>query len=124
MEPYGDGYQLENVRYRNRIPKEKCQFVVMDYGTCRTGEEDILVLVCGTKPYEFAYTLELLQQYEEKHAFVLCPFVEESLRGAYAEALCSERHKVLFLEYQPDCMDGSPNGKVFREIVETYIAGE
>lgn len=124
MQPLNDGFQLENVWYGERIPEEECQFAVIDYGTCRTGEADLLLLVCGTRPYELAYTMEFLQQYEERYAFVLCPFVEESLRMAYAEALCSERHKVLFLEYQPDCMDGSPNRKAFKEIIEKYIAGE
>lgn len=124
MQPQGAGFQMENVWYGNEIPEDKYQFAVMDYGTGKVEKEDILLLVCGVKPYELIHTMELLRQYEDWQAYVLCPFVEESLRKAYAEALGSERHRILFLEYQPDCMDGSPNRKTFKEIVRNYIAGE
>lgn len=124
MQPHGGGYRMENVRYGNEIPEGGYQFAVMDYGTGKAGKEDILLLVCGVKPYELKHTMEILRQYEDRQAHVLCPFVEESLREAYAAALGSERHRILFLEYQPDCMDGSPNRKIFKEIVRDYIAGE
>lgn len=124
MQPYRGGFQMENMWYGNGIPEDGYQFAVMDYGTGKIEKEDILLLICGAKPYELTHTMRFLQQYEDRRAYVLCPFVEESLREAYAEAFGSERHRILFLEYQPDCMDGSPNRKIFKEIVKNYIAGE
>lgn len=46
------------------------------------------------------------------------------MHSTYVEAFQTDNHKVFFLEYQPDCMNGSPNAKVFRRIVGKYIAGE
>lgn len=85
-------------------------------------DADILLLICGTKPYEIVHTMSLLEQYETKTAFVLCPFVEKALQDTYAEAFQTDCHKVLFLEYQPDCMNCSSNAKVFKNVVERYIA--
>ena len=96
-----------------------------DYGTGRPdADADILLLVCGTKPYEIAHTMKLLEQYETKAAFVLCPFVDVALQDTYAKAFQTDYHKVFFLEYQPDCMNGSPNAKIFKTIIGRYIAGE
>ncbi len=83
-----------------------------------------MLLVCGMKPYEMKHTMRLLEQYETRTAFILCPFVERTLQRTYAEAIQTEYHKVLFLEYQPDCMDGSPNAKILKNIIERYIAGD
>lgn len=94
-----------------------------DAGRSET-DADILLLICGTKPYEIVHTMRLLEQYETKNTFVLCPFVEKALRDTYAEAFQTDCHKVLFLEYQPDCMNGNSNAKVFKNIVERYIAGD
>lgn len=119
------GCRLERVWYGAKEPGAGFRFLVEDYGTERPETDaDILVLVCGTKPYEIGHTMRLLEQYGTGEAFLLCPFVAKSLRDAYAEALQTERHKVFFLEYQPDCMDGSPNAEVFQDIIEKYIAGD
>lgn len=56
--------------------------------------------------------MKLLEMYETKAAFVLCPFVESALQNTYVEAFQTDYHKVFFLEYQPDCMNGSPNAKI------------
>lgn len=40
-------------------------------------DADILLLICGAKPYEIMYTMRLLEQYEIETAFVLYPFVEK-----------------------------------------------
>ena len=85
---------------------------------------DILLLICGTKPYEIVHTMKLLEQYSGEAVFILCPFVEKALQDTYVEAFQTDNHKVFFLEYQPDCMNGSPNAKVFSWIVGKYIAGE
>ena len=65
-----------------------------------------------------------LKQYETKAAFVLCPFVESALQDTYVEVFQTDYHKVFFLEYQPDYMNGSPNAKIYKTIIERYIAGE
>lgn len=116
---------LENMWYGKTTPEKEIQFIVEDYGSCQeTVAADVLLLVCGTKPYELVYTMQLLKQYETRPAFILCPFVEAELRNTYAEAMRSEYHKILFLEYQPDCMNGGSNAKVYKTIVQKYIAGE
>ena len=125
MDEEAGGCRLEKVWYGTQVPGPGFHFLIEDHGTGRpeTGA-DILLLVCGTKPYEIVHTMKLLEAYETRTAFVLCPFVEKSLRDTYAEAFRTDRHKVFFLEYQPDCMDGSPNAKVFKNVTERYIAGD
>ena len=125
MDEEAGGYRLEKMWYGTQIPDAGFHFLLEDYGTGRPDTDtDILLLICGTKPYEVAHTMELLELYETKAAFVLCPFVDIALQGTYAEAFQTEYHKVFFLEYQPDCMNGSPNAKIFKTIIERYIAWE
>ena len=125
MDEEAGGYRLEKMWYGTQTPHGGFHFLLEDYGTGRPdADADILLLVCGTKPYEIVHTMKLLKQYETKAAFVLCPFVESALQDTYVEAFQTDYHKVFFLEYQPDCMNGSPNAKIFRTIIERYIAGE
>lgn len=125
MDEEAGGYRLEKMWYGTQIPDAGFHFVLKDFGTARPeADEDILLLVCGTKPYEIAHTMKLLEQYETKAAFVLCPFVDVALQDTYAEAFQTDYHKVFFLEYQPDCMNGSSNDKVFKTIIGRYIVGE
>lgn len=125
MDDEAGGCRLEKMWYGIQTPGAGFHFLIEDYGTDRPEEDaDILLLVCGMKPYEMEHTMRLLEQYETRTAFILCPFVERSLQRTYVEAFQTEYHKVLFLEYQPDCMDGSPNAKIFKNIIERYIAGD
>ena len=119
------GYRLEKMWYGTQTPDAGFHFLLEDYGAGRLdADADILLLICGTKPYEIVHTMKLLKQYETKAAFVLCPFVESALQDTYVEAFQTDYHKVFFLEYQPDCMNGSPNAKIYKTIIERYIAGE
>lgn len=125
MDEEAGGYRLEKMWYGTQTPDAGVHFVLEDYGTGRPDvDEDILLLVCGTKPYEIAHTMKLLEQYETKTAFVLCPFVDVALQDTYVEAFQTDYHKIFFLEYQPDCMNGSSNAKIFKTIIGRYIAGE
>lgn len=125
MEEEAGGYRLEKTWYGTQTSEAGFHFLIEDHGTGRPeADADILLLVCGTKPYEIVHTMALLEQYETKTAFILCPFVERALQDTYAEALQTDYHKVSFLGYQPDCMDGSPNAKIFKDIIERYIVGE
>lgn len=125
MDEEAGGVRLEKMWYGTQMPDAGFHFLLEDYGTGRPDvDADILLLVCGTKPYEIVHTMKLLELYETKAAFVLCPFVESALQDTYVEALQTDYHKVFFLEYQPDCMNGSPNAKIFKTIIEQYIAGE
>ncbi len=124
MDEEAGGFRLEKMWYGTQNPDAGCHFIVEDYGTNLPEEVgEVVVLVCGTKPYEIAHTMKLLQRYETTPAFVLCPFVDKTLYDTYADAFQSDYHKVLFAEYQPDCMNGKPNEKVFTSMIETYIAG-
>lgn len=125
MDEEAGGYRLEKMWYGTQAPDAGFHFLIEDYGTGRPeADADILLLVCGTKPYEIVHTMRLMEQYETKAAFILCPFVERALQDTYVEAFQTDCHKVSFLEYQPDCMDGGPNAKVFKNIIERYSAGD
>lgn len=125
MDEEAGGYRLEKMWYGMQTPDAGFHFLLEDYGTGRPDADvDILLLVCGTKPYEIVHTMKLLKQYETNTAFVLCPFVDVALQDTYAKAFQTDYHKVFFLEYQPDCMNGDPNAKVYRTVIESYIAGE
>lgn len=124
MDEEAGGFRLEKMWYGTQAPDAGFHFIIEDYGTGQEkSEADILLLVCGTKPYEITATMQLLRRYETRQAFILCPFVEKTLQAAYVEAFQTDYHKVFFWGYQPDCMDGKPNGKVYKMIVEKYIAG-
>lgn len=116
---------MEKMWYGEYAPEGNFHFLVEDYGIEKPGEKpEVLALVCGTKPYEIEATMNLLEKYETVPAFILCPFVEKTLQNTYAEAFQSEYHKVFFLEYQPDCMDGHPNERVYKNMIRRYLAGE
>lgn len=125
MDEEAGGYRLGKMWYGTQSPDAGFHFLLEDYGTAIPEEDaDILLLVCGTKPYEIVHTMRLLEKYETRKALVLCPFVETSLRDTYVEAFQTDYHKIFFLEYQPDCMNGGPNAKIFKTIIKSYIAGE
>ena len=122
MEADGRGYVLDGVGYYREQPGKDYQFIVTDFGMDGPQTmQDILILVCGTKPYEIPYTIGLLEYYGEQEAVILLPFVAQGLRGTYAEAFQSDRHRVLFLDYQPDSLDGLPNAGQFKSIIKKYI---
>ena len=96
MDEEAGGYRLEKMWYGTQIPDAGFHFVLEDYGTGRPEtDEDILLLVCGTKPYEIAHTMKLLEQYETKTAFVLCPFVDVALQDTCVEAFQTDYHEML-----------------------------
>ncbi|WP_373265945.1 hypothetical protein [Hungatella hathewayi] len=122
MVPKDKGFVMDEVGYYKRQPTQEYSFVVADYGT---GEleitPDCLLLICGTKPYELPHTLPLLERYEDQCAIILFPFVAQEHRRAYEESFCTDNHRVLFLEYQPDCLNGKINGNVYKTILKPYI---
>ena len=125
MQAESGGYFLEKMWYGRDMPEKRFHFLIEDYGVERPKEKpDTLVLVCGTKPYEIESTMKLLAQYETIPAFLLCPFVEKALQHTYQEVFQSEYHKVFFMDYQPDCMNGQPNEKIYKNIIKKYLAGE
>lgn len=127
MEEIEGGYQYDGVDYCTTIPDSDRNFIVCDVGkdmqtlTEQTNGDDNLLLVCGTKPYELSATIRLKKQFEIIHAFILCPFVDKNLQATYANALQTDYHKVLFLDYQPDLMDADSNAKQFKTMITKYI---
>lgn len=117
-----EGGVMDEVGYYKRRPTQEYSFVVTDYGTGELETKpDILLLVCGTKPYELPHTLKLLEQYEDQRAIIFFPFVVQEHRRAYEDSFSTDKHRVLFLEYQPDCFDGSANSNIFKTIIKPYI---
>lgn len=81
MDEEAGGYRLEKMWYGTQTPDAGFHFLLEDYGTGRQeADADILLLVCGTKPYEIVHTLKLLKQYETRAAFVLCPLWNQHCR--------------------------------------------
>ncbi len=61
--------------------------------------------------------------YCDKHAYLLCLFVQEAGRDDLAQTLQNDYHKVLFLEYQPEPTNDSVNAKQYKIMIADYIAG-
>lgn len=122
MMPKDEGFVMDEVGYYKRQPTQEYSFIVTDYGAGDPEKsQDILLLICGTKPYEITHTLLLLERYEDRCAIVLFPFVTQEYRHSYEESFSTDKHRVLFMEYQPDCFDGVVNGSVFKTIIKPYI---
>jgi len=131
MDQNGEEFLLDGVEYLNREPVEQRNFILYDIGRCCTAEDmqiveraNVVLLCCGIKPYEMPYTVRLLRQFESNHVFVICPFVDDSLKEDYSYALQSDYHKVLFMDYQPDMMTPGANQKNYKGIVKKYISEE
>ena len=128
MKPDGDGWLLDGVHYGTTPASAASNFIVHDLGYMPDVNEtaksaDLLLAVCGTKPYELARSMLLLHRLETVDTYVLCPFTHEKVRGDYAAILRSDFHKVLFLEYQPELTDGASNAAQYKAIMTKYIAG-
>ena len=128
MEPDGDGWWLDGVYYGNSPLGEPVNFIVHDIGytpnlneTVKTA--DMLLAVCGTKPYELPYTIRLSKLLETMDAYMFCPFTHENVRSVYAAILQGDFHKVLFLDYQPEPTEGASNAKQYKAMMTKYIMG-
>lgn len=128
MKPDGEGWLLDGVRYGATPVCTTTNFVVHDLGHMpdingTVKGADLLLAVCGTKPYELSNSMLLLHRLEAVDAYVLCPFTDEKVRDDYAAILRSDFHKVLFLEYQPEPTDGISNAQQYQTMMTKYIAG-
>lgn len=129
MEQDDNGCLLDGVRYQSEAPACSCNFIVYDMGSDPVAYQksdvraDLLLLQCGTKPYEISDTMRLKARFGDEHAFILCPSVSEDMKTTYAEVLQSDYHKVLFLDCQADLMNGTPNTKQYKTMITKYIAG-
>ncbi len=86
---------------------------------------DILLLVCGTKPYELPSYLKLLEQYEWISTplfFFICSPGASTLLSE--DSFSTDKHRVLFMEYQPDFLMGVINGSIFKTIIKTLYNGK
>jgi hypothetical protein len=128
MEPAGDGWRLDGVRYGTVPAAEPVNFIIHDFGyqsnpNKKANDAGLLLIVCGTKPYELPNSMRLLKRLDTADAYVLCPFTHETVRSDYAAILQSDFHKVLFLDYQPEPTDGMSNSKQYKTMMTKYIAG-
>jgi len=129
MEQSEYGYVFDGVEYCTAVPQGSFHFIVYDMGAEQAAADEllddsgILLLCCGTKPYEITHTQRLLREHSSQEAFICCPYVSEELREGYADAFQSNYHRVLFMEYQPDIMNGTLNSGSYRKMVEPYIVG-
>ena len=101
MKPDREGWLLDGVHYGIAPAEADGNFIVHDLGHMQGVNEtaksaDLLLAVCGTKPYELSRSMVLLHRLETVDAYVLCPFTHEKVRCDYAAILQSKFHKVLF----------------------------
>ena len=129
MQEDNGNFSLDGVDYyTDPAPQKDYNFIICDIGkdyqTCdeQIGKMDILLICCGTKPYEIPHTQKILAAFGDAPAFILCPFVEEQLKDTYAAYLKSEYHQMLFIEYQPELFDVKTNKKQFKSIIQEFIA--
>lgn len=122
-------YSLDGVDYyTDLVMQKKYNFIICDASkdyqsyTEQIAEADILLLCCGTKPYELPQTQRLFADFTDTPAYILCAFVDLPLRDTYAAYLQSGCRKVLFMEYQPELFDGKVNEKLFKSVIKEYIA--
>lgn len=128
MEQEEDGWRLDGVYYGTVPLSRPVNFVIHDFGYMpdpKAALESIhmLLVVCGTKPYEIEHSMRLLKRLETSDAYILCPFTHERVRKDYADIFQSDFHKVLFLDYQPELTDGMSNAKPYKAMVTKYITG-
>lgn len=129
MEQETGRYYYEGVYYQSKEPLHDTNFVVYDVGSSLTGDmgqmhrADRILIVCGTKPYELQFTMQLIKHVEIKEGFLMLPFVESEVRQEIGSALENNDTKVLFLEYQPELTAGVLNAKPFKTVIKDYIAG-
>ncbi len=128
MEQDGDGWRLDGVHYGTVPLSQPVNFVIHDIGymtdpKAALENSHMLLLVCGTKPYEIGHSMRLLKRLETTDAYILCPFTHEKVRKDYADIFRSTFHKVLFLDYQPELTDGISNAKPYKAMMTKYIAG-
>lgn len=129
MEENGQGYLFEEVFYQVDEGQGGVNFVVYDIGTAvaekrRVIEQaDVVLLVCGTKPYELPFTLQLQRQMAGREYDLVLPFVAEEIRAEIETALGNGEGRVLFMEAQAELTSGKLNAQCFRTVVGDYIAG-
>lgn len=129
MDERGAGYEYEGVFYQSDETPNEVNFIVYDIGTAitenqeRISKADIVAMVCGTKPYELPSTMQMQRQVGTRADYMMLPFVAAEIRPEIASALENNYLKILFAEYQPELTNGSVNAKMFKTIIEDYIAG-
>lgn len=130
MEPCEGGYLLDSIPFLATDTADfSGHFSVYDIGCGYARQKqlitqaDVVIVCCGTKPYELNHTVSLLKDLDGTPLFVAMPFVDEGLRDSYYSLLFCDCHKALFLEYQPDFFDDTPNAATYRRIVQNYVTG-
>lgn len=133
MEQAGDGWVFEGVHFCKAQPQGEFQFVVYDFGGDANrwrGQRELWekagqrLLVCGTKPHELGFSAWLKREFAGMGAWLLCPFVAEGIREELIKVLQDGQHRVKFLGYQPELMDGGGNAGVYGEVVAEYMVKE
>jgi len=126
METTEEGFLFEGVSYQNHEGAAGTNFIVYDMGNDFIDRKDlvfgadVIVAVCGTKPYELAYTLRMQKQLASVPAFLVCSFTAEGVREDIRGVLQNDFHKLLFTEYQPELTEGNPSKTAFKEVILPY----
>lgn len=127
MEVTKYGYLYEGVQYWTAGEEGRSNFIVYDFGTANNKNwkqiksADLIVAAAGIKPYELLFTMKLQKRMMNHSLFLLLPFVIGNLRGDLVVAFENETHKIIYLEYQPELTNGTPNRDAYKKIIKKYI---
>ncbi|WP_373262157.1 hypothetical protein [Hungatella hathewayi] len=120
------GITMYKRNYANALSKGNFNYVIKDYGNADTetfedisfAEQDIKIIICGSKPNEIFKTQELLMDPSYDDAFFIFSFVPESERISIKSLMAERADHTFFTEIMTDPFIWSPDSaKLFQKII-------
>ena len=119
-------FSANNIDFMSAEPTDEYNFKVYDIGTTANMDliegMDIVLVMCGIKMYELPYTAKVLKQLERTYAYICPLFLAEDRREDFIHLFQTEFYTPLYIEYQPDFTDSTPNKKNYKLMIQRYIA--
>ena len=120
------GFTAEGINFMGAEPTGEYNFKVYDLSTIASTDliegMDIVIVMCGIKMYELPYTAKVLKQLERTYAYICPLFLAEDRREDFIHLFQTEFYTPLYIEYQPDFTDSTPNKKNYKLMIQRYIA--
>lgn len=119
------GITMFKKSYTKAVYKSNFDYIVKDYGSAEAegyeeisfAEQDIKIVVCGSKPNEIFKTQKLLMDPSYDDAFFIFSFVPESERISIVSLMAERADHTFFSEIVTDPFVWSPDtAKIFQKI--------
>lgn len=120
------GLTMYKRNYAKALSKGNFDYVIKDYGNTDTetfeeisfAEQDIKIIICGSKPNEIFKTQALLMDPSYDDAFFIFSFVPESERISIKSLMAERADHTFFTEIITDPFIWSPDSaKLFQKII-------